>query len=67
MTPPLTRPTADTRLVVAVALRAVEGVFRPGFNYVKAGVMLVDLQPQGGEQGELDLFDVEADAPDARL
>jgi len=63
LTMPLARPTADTRLVIAAALRAVEGVFRPGFNYVKAGVMLVDLQPQGREQGELDLFDLEADAP----
>jgi hypothetical protein len=25
--------------------------------------MLVDLQPQDREQGELDLFDLEADAP----
>lgn len=32
LTMPLTRPTADTRLVIAAALRAVEGVFRPGFN-----------------------------------
>ena len=30
-------------------------MYRPGFNYVKAGVMLVDLRPQGQEQGELDL------------
>jgi len=61
VTMPLARPTADTRLVIAAALRGVEGVFRPGFNYVKAGVMLVDLQPQAREQGELDLFDQEAD------
>jgi len=62
VTMPLSRPTDDTRLVIAAALRAVEGVFRPGFNYVKAGAMLVDLQPQGREQGELDLFDLEAEA-----
>jgi DNA polymerase V len=60
---PLARPTADTRLVIAAALRAVESVFRPGFNYVKAGVMLTDLQPQGREQGELDLFAEEAPSP----
>jgi DNA polymerase V len=29
---------------------------KPPFNYVKAGVMLVDLQPEGVAQGELDLF-----------
>lgn len=61
---PLARPTADTRQVIAAALRAVESVFRPGFNYVKAGVMLIDLQPQGREQGELDLFDAEEPAPE---
>lgn len=53
---PLTRPTADTRVLIAAAVRALEGMYRPGFNYVKAGVMLLDLQPEGREQGELDLF-----------
>jgi DNA polymerase V len=63
----LVRPTADTRLLIASAVRALEDMYRPGFNYVKAGVMLVDLQPQGQEQGELDLFsqtsDVEVASP----
>ena len=63
VTMPLGRPTADTRLVIAAALRAVEGAFRPGYAYVKAGVMLVDLQPQGREQGELDLFDLAQEEP----
>lgn len=53
---PLTRPTADTRRLIDAALHALRGVYRPGFNYVKAGVMLVDLQAEGHEQGELDLF-----------
>ena len=56
VTMPLVRPTADTRQVIGAAVRALEGMYRSGFNYVKAGVMLVDLQPQGQEQGELDLF-----------
>lgn len=56
VTMPLVRPTADTRLLIGAAVRALEGMYRPGFNYAKAGVMLVDLQPQGQEQGELDLF-----------
>ena len=30
--------------------------FRPGFNYAKAGVVLVNLQPASQWQGELDLF-----------
>jgi len=63
ITTPLARPTADTRFVIAAAVRAVEALFRPEFNYVKAGVMLTDLQPEGREQGELDLFDAEPEPP----
>lgn len=63
ITMPLARPTADTPLVIAAAVRAVDSVFRPEYNYVKAGVMLTDLQPEGREQGELDLFDAEPEPP----
>ncbi|CAG0933830.1 partial Protein UmuC, partial [Planctomycetaceae bacterium] len=56
LTMPLGRPTADTRLLISAASRAMEHLYRRGFNYVKAGVMLVDLRPEGHEQGELDLF-----------
>jgi DNA polymerase V len=55
-TVPLVRPTADTRVLIATAVRALQGLYRPGFNYAKAGVMLVDLQPQGQQQAELGLF-----------
>ena len=58
LTVPLVRPTADTRVVIATAVRALEGMYRAGFNYAKAGVMLVDLRPKGHQQGELDLFGV---------
>ena len=43
-------------------------MYRSGFNYAKAGVMLVDLQPQMQRQGELELFgagSATADAPGA--
>jgi DNA polymerase V len=53
---PLVRPSADTRDIIQTAVSAVQGLYRPGFNYLKAGVMLVDLQPQDQRQGELDLF-----------
>lgn len=55
-TVPLVRPSADTRVVIGTAVRALQAMYRPGFNYAKAGVMLVDLRPQGQQQGELDLF-----------
>lgn len=53
---PLGRPSADTRVLIAAAVRLLEGLYRPGFNYVKAGVMLVELQADDQVQGELDLF-----------
>ncbi len=53
---PLARPSADTRLVIQAAVQALNGLYRPGFNYVKAGVMLMALQPEGLQQGKLDLF-----------
>jgi DNA polymerase V len=56
VTIPLVRPTADTRVLIHAAVHALQSMFRPGFNYVKAGVMLVDLQPEGLAQGELELF-----------
>ena len=52
---PLLRPSADTRILVAAAVRAVQANFREGFNYAKAGVTLIDLQPEGMRQGELAL------------
>ena len=53
---PLAGPTADTRLLIAAALHALERNYRCGFNYVKAGVMLQDLRPETHVQAELDLF-----------
>jgi len=55
VTRPLVRPTADTRLLVATAVHAARREFRAGFNYAKAGVILLDLQPASQHQGELDL------------
>ena len=63
---PLRPPTADTRLLAAAATRALEAMFRPGYNYVKAGVMLVDLQPQARAADEPDLFGDDTPQPAAR-
>jgi DNA polymerase V len=56
ITVPLVRPTADTRLLTAAAVAAARVEFRAGFNYAKAGAMLLDLQPDDVRQAELDLF-----------
>jgi DNA polymerase V len=58
VTMPLLQPTSDSRLLIGAAVRTLEQMYRRGFNYVKAGVMLVDLRPQGQE--ELDLFSAAA-------
>ena len=52
---PLVRPCADTPLIVQAALVALRSIFKPGFRYAKAGVMLLELQPDSVQQGELDL------------
>ena len=49
-------PTSDTRLLAAAATRALQAMFRPGYRYVKAGVIVVDLQPQERTADEPDLF-----------
>jgi DNA polymerase V len=53
---PLVRPTQDTRTLVGAAVRALQSIYRPDFNYLKAGVMLIDLQPEGREHSAMDLF-----------
>ncbi len=65
---PLTRPSQDTAALVSAAVRALQSIHRPGFNYLKAGVMLVDLQPQQqAVQATLELFaDEPAPAPPPR-
>ena len=47
------RPTQDTAVLVQAALATIQAIYRPGFNYAKAGVMLLELSPQGMEQAEL--------------
>ena len=62
----LTPPTADTRLLAAAATRVLESMFRPGHRYVKAGVVLVDLQPQARAAETPDLFGDVTPEPAAR-
>lgn len=60
---PLRRPTADTATLVAAALAGLKGIYRPGFNYAKAGVMLMDLQADTVHQSEL-VFDEDEEIRD---
>ena len=62
---PLRRPSADTGVIVAAALAGLAAIYRPGFKYAKAGVMLLDLQSDRVQQGEL-MFEDEATELQAR-
>lgn len=57
---PLRRPSADTGVIVAAALRSLRAIYRPGYQLVKAGLTLFELQPNTVLQAELDLQAEEA-------
>jgi DNA polymerase V len=66
MTVPLRRPSADTALIVSASLAGLRAIYRPGFELTKAGVMLLELQPDAVQQRELNLQD-DAEADGSRL
>ncbi|MDP2695554.1 MAG: Y-family DNA polymerase [Gallionella sp.] len=49
----LPHPTNDTRELVQAVLTCLHRIYRDGFRYQKAGVMLSDITPEGISQGEL--------------
>lgn len=49
----LPAPSADTRNLTRAALWGLKQLFKPGYAYQKAGVMLMDLRDAGVEQGQL--------------
>jgi DNA polymerase V len=51
----LADPTDDPLILCQSAGRGLERMYKPGFRYQKAGVMLLNLEPKG--QGQLSLFD----------
>ncbi len=57
ITVPLRRPSADTSIIVAAALMGLAAIYRSGFKLAKAGVMLLELQPDSIQQQELALDD----------
>lgn len=58
-------PTCDTLLMTRLATEAVDRIFRPGFRYSKAEVLLMDLR-QPGEFSE-DLFALKQSVECVRL
>ncbi len=55
VTVPLRRPSADTAAIVQAALMGLKRIYKPGYKYAKAGVMLMELSGETCEQAELDL------------
>lgn len=47
-------PTSDTRDILGFAMRGLEGIWRDGYRYAKAGIMLGDFYQSGIAQ--LDMF-----------
>ena len=51
----MAKPSQDTRILTRFALRGLERIYKEGYRYQKAGVMLLDLAP--AEQGQSSLLD----------
>lgn len=60
----LPAPTDDIAVLTQLAGGILKRIYRPGFRYVKAGVMLMDLRDRTVQQGEL--FDTGMLVVDAR-
>jgi DNA polymerase V len=67
VTVPLRRPTATTSALVGAAVAGLRQIYEPGYDLIKAGVILMDLSPASRMQGELDLEDEPTDRADGRL
>jgi len=61
ITLPVIVASNDTRRLSAVALMGIEKIYRAGYSYKKAGVILLGLHPAAQQQGNLLMAD-----PDAR-
>ena len=51
---PLLRPTADTGALVGAAVAGLRRIYRKGYRYAKAGVMLLELQPRSHAADDCD-------------
>jgi len=50
---PLPYPTDDTRVLVSAAVRGLDAIYRPGYAYSKAEVLMMDLCQRGKFTGDL--------------
>jgi DNA polymerase V len=50
VTVPLPVATGDTVALIRAAIGGLDSIYKPDYRYMKAGVMLLDLVPEGAEQ-----------------
>lgn len=62
ITVPMRKPTADTRLLAQAAVLGLRRIYEPGFDLIKAGVILMELTDAAAEQFELMLDDEPSDS-----
>lgn len=62
ITVPLRRPSCDTIKIAGAAVLGLDAIYKPEYLYAKAGVMLLDRQPDSLVQNELDQDDDSKDA-----
>lgn len=53
ITLPISTPTDDTMTLVSIALMGLDVLYKPGYRYAKAGVMLSEIVPKEGIQQDL--------------
>lgn len=53
LTVPLLNPSDDTRVLIQAALRGLKAIYRTGYRYKKAGIMLTLLSDKATQQGAL--------------
>lgn len=53
ITVPLVRPASDTNSLLSAALRGLRTIYAPGYDLIKAGVILMDLSSSSIQQAEL--------------
>ncbi len=64
ITVPLVRPASDTQTLLTAALYGLETIYKPSYDFIKAGVILMDLTSKDGQQTELDFGSLLSDKAD---
>ena len=64
ITVPLVRPASDTNSLLSAALRGLRTIYAPGYDLIKAGVILIDLSSSSIQQTELNFSSSMSDKAD---